>query len=333
MDASGYDIVLGRAIDLRFSLVPSISGERIVLRVLDRTRERSGLSDLGIEPAVRSEIQAASELPNELLLVTGPTGSGKSSTLYALLDQLSDGGTCILTAEDPVESRMAGVTQVQCDEASGLTFAAVLRSFLRQDPDILMVGEIRDTETADIALKAALTGHLVLSTLHTNDTPGAVLRLINMDLEPFLIASALRLVVAQRLIRRLCATCKVAAADRSEAHRTLLQGLTPGARSLLQGQTIYGPGGCAECSGVGYRGRTGIFEVLRVNAAIEELIIERASAAAIRAQAHADGMQTLREAGLRKVAAGETSVAEVLEHTVADLEGAESPQERRRAHA
>jgi type IV pilus assembly protein PilB len=316
----GYDIVWGRGIDLRFSLVPAITGEKIVLRVLDRTRQRRDLADLGMDPESQSAIEAASELPNGLLLVTGPTGSGKSSTLYALLDRLNSEDTCVLTAEDPVESRVAGVTQVHCDEATGMTFASALRSFLRQDPDVLMVGEIRDAETADISLKAALTGHLVLSTLHTNDAAGAILRLINMNLEPFLISSALRLVVAQRLIRRLCVKCKQPVAPASDRAGLILRAVSPAARVLLSQATIYEPAGCPACGGSGYRGRTGIFEVLRVTDAIEDLIIRRASVPLIRAQAKADGMHSLRDAGLRKVALGETSIAEVLEHTVADSE-------------
>ena len=316
----GYDIVWGRGIDLRFSLVPSITGEKIVLRVLDRSRQRRELADLGMDPESQAAIEQAAALPNGLLLVTGPTGSGKSSTLYALLDHLNDEDTCVLTAEDPVESRIAGVTQVHCEEGSGVTFASALRSFLRQDPDVLMVGEIRDAETADIALKSALTGHLVLSTLHTNDSPGAVLRLINMNLEPFLIASALRLVVAQRLIRRLCSKCKKPVPPSSEQAGVILRAVSKEARAMLSKGPFYEAAGCPACGGSGYRGRTGIFEVLRVTEAIEDLIIKRASVPLIRAQARAEGMRTLRDAGLRKVALGETSVAEVLEHTIADTE-------------
>ena len=204
----GYNLVWGRGVDLRFSLVPSVTGEKIVLRVLERTRARRELSDLGVDPLTRQRLVEACDLPNGLILVTGPTGSGKSSTLYALLDRLNTDDLCVLTAEDPVESRIEGVTQVQCQPGTPLGFASVLRSFLRQDPDVMMVGEIRDAETADIALKAALTGHLVLSTLHTNDASGAVLRLLNMDLEPFIVASSLRLIMAQRLVRRLCQACK-----------------------------------------------------------------------------------------------------------------------------
>ena len=314
----GYDLVLGRSVDLRFSLVPAITGEKVVLRVLDRSRERRQLSDLGVDAHTLNLIEQAADLPNGLLLVTGPTGSGKSSTLYALLDRLNNEDTCLLTAEDPVESRIAGVTQVQCDEDKGLTYAAVLRSFLRQDPDVMMVGEIRDLETADIALKAALTGHLVLSTLHTNDSPGAVLRLVNMNLEPFIIASSLRLIVAQRLIRRLCPSCKKPMAS--------LDGVSPGIKQMIASSEVaragearfYEPAGCPACGGSGYRGRTGIFEVLRVTPAIEELILARASASDVRIRARSEGMRTLRDAGLMKALAGETSLAEVLEHTIGD---------------
>jgi type IV pilus assembly protein PilB len=314
----GYDLVWGRPIDLRFSLVPSISGDKIVLRVLDRARERRELSSLGVDPETQAALEQASDLPNGLILVTGPTGSGKSSTLYALLDRLNTDDACILTAEDPVESRVPGVTQVQCDEGAGVSFASALRSFLRQDPDVLMVGEVRDAETADIALKSALTGHLVLSTLHTNDSPGAVLRLLNMNLEPFLVASALRLVIAQRLVRRLCRNCRVAVPPKSNRARALLEPLAAHNRDLLHHATIYEAGGCRECGDSGYRGRVGIFEALRVTEPLEDLIISRASASAIRVQARREGMRTLREAGLRKVLEGETSIAEVLEHTISD---------------
>jgi type IV pilus assembly protein PilB len=314
----GYDLVWGRGIDLRFSLVPSVTGEKIVLRVLDRTRERRQLVDLGVDPESRGLIERGADLPNGLILVTGPTGSGKSSTLYALLDRLNDEDSCILTAEDPVESRVSGVTQVQCDEGGGVTFASALRSFLRQDPDIVMVGEIRDAETADTALKAALTGHLVLSTLHTNDAPGAVLRLLNMNLEPFLIASALRVVVAQRLIRRLCRKCRTPVAPGSETARKIQALLSPSLQQKAVGATAYAPVGCPACGGTGYRGRTGIFEVLSISEGIENLIITRATSAAIRQQARAEGMRTLREAALVKLLEGETSFAEVLEHTIAD---------------
>ncbi len=309
----GYDLVWGRPIDLRFSLVPSISGEKVVMRVLDRARQRRDLGDLGVDAETKTLLEEASDLPNGLLLVTGPTGSGKSSTLYALLDRLNTEDECVLTAEDPVESRILGVTQVQCD-ADDLTYAMALRSFLRQDPDVIMVGEVRDAETADIALKAALTGHLVLSSLHTNDAAGAVLRLLNMGLESFIVASALRLVVAQRLVRRICKACMVPTEIDVRAHPLF----APLPRLHHHGRVTIGePRGCPTCAGAGYKGRTGIFEVLKISAAIEDLVMRRASVSEIRVQACQDGMRTLREAALSKVLAGETSLAEVLEHTVA----------------
>ena len=315
----GYDFVWGRSIDLRFSLIPSISGEKVVLRVLERTRAREALGSLGMDDETRGMIEEASDLPNGLLLVTGPTGCGKSSTLYALLDRLNQDDVCLLTAEDPIESRITGVTQLQCDEGSGVTFASALRSFLRQDPDVLMVGEIRDAETADIALKAALTGHLVLSTLHTNDAAGAVLRLLNMDLEPCLIASSLRLVVAQRLLRRLCSECKRQVPGGAEAFSALLSTVEPTLRASLKAPTVHEAVGCQKCSESGFKGRTGIFEALRVSEGVEELIVSRGSAAEIRQLARWEGMHTLRESGLIKVAAGETTVSEVFEHTIGDV--------------
>ena len=311
----GYNLVWGRAVDLRFSLVPSVTGEKIVLRVLERTRARRDLKDLGVDAHTRDRLIEACELPNGLILVTGPTGSGKSSTLYALLDRLNSDDLCLLTAEDPVESRLEGVTQVSCQSGTALNFATALRSFLRQDPDVMMVGEVRDAETADIALKAALTGHLVLSTLHTNDSPGAVLRLLNMGLEPFIVASSLRLILAQRLVRRLCPDCKAVDAAATGRLATLAKSddVELPAPPL---PTIFKAVGCPRCGGSGYRGRTGIYEVLKVTARIEELILNRASAQAVRAAARRDGMITLRQAGWRKAFAGDTSLAEVFDHTL-----------------
>lgn len=316
----GYQLVWGREIDLRVSAVPTVTGEKIVLRVLDRTQGRRGLGELGMDSRTQRLIESSVDLPNGLILVTGPTGSGKSSTLYALVDRLNDESLAIVTAEDPVESRIAGVAQVQCGQDSHLSYVAALRSFLRQDPDVMMIGEIRDAETADTALKAALTGHLVLSTLHTNDAPGAVLRLLNMSLEPFIIASALRCIIAQRLVRRLCRACKRPMEPEAEPRRRLLAHLSSSSQRLLEGSALFDAVGCHACGGTGYAGRVGIFEVLRMAPAIEELIITRGPASAIRAAARAAGMRTLRDAGLCQVAAGETTIAEVLEHTTADDE-------------
>jgi type IV pilus assembly protein PilB len=312
----GYDMIWGKQVDFRFSDLPSLLGEKIVLRVLDRSKERKKLADLGFDPTTLAIVTRAADLPNGLILVTGPTGSGKSSTLYSLLDRLNDDSLCILTAEDPVESRVTGVVQVQCEEEKGLTFAISLRSFLRQDPDVIMVGEIRDQETADIALKSALTGHLVLSTLHTNDAPSTVLRLLNMGLEPFLIASALRLVLAQRLLRRLCPKCRKPMAKDSPKLRQLATQY-PG---VLDGKEVYEAGACEACDQTGYRGRTGIFEALEIIEPIEELIIAQKPAHEIRATARKYGMKTLRENALHKVAEGTTSLDEVLQNTVADFQ-------------
>ena len=312
----GYNLVWGRAVDLRFSLVPAVTGEKIVLRVLERTRARRELKDLGVDDHTHKGLVEACDLPNGLILVTGPTGSGKSSTLYALLDRLNSEDLSVLTAEDPVESRLDGVTQVQCQPGTALSFATVLRSFLRQDPDVIMVGEVRDAETADIALKAALTGHLVLSTLHTNDAPGAVLRLLNMDLEPFIVASSLRLIVAQRLVRRLCPECK--AVDTAMNGRVAALAASDDVALPADGPpTVFKAVGCPRCSGSGYRGRTGIYEVLKVSSRIEDLILARAGAQAVRVAARRDGMITLRQAGWRKALSGDTSLAEVFDHTLA----------------
>ena len=285
----------GRSVDMRLSIVRSVTGETAVLRVIERTRGSLSLRDLGADADTDERLQKATALPNGLILVTGPTGSGKTSTLYAIVEALNRSDCCIATAEDPVEIRLNGVVQVQCDEK--LSFATVLRSFLRQDPDVLLVGEIRDAETAEVALKAALTGHLVLSTLHTNDSVGAVLRLTNMGLEPFLIASALRLVVAQRLLRRLCPKCRKPPAKGSESGEWTAEG-------------------CEHCHGTGYKGRTGVFETLWVTEELEELISKRTSARDLRAAGHRGGLVSLREAALASVRKGETSMAEAIEHTM-----------------
>jgi type IV pilus assembly protein PilB len=307
-----YDLVWGRDIDFRFSGLPSLNGEKIVLRTLDRSRKRQSLVELGFDPLTLERVKATAEGPNGLILVTGPTGSGKTSTLYALVDHLNRDDVNIVTAEDPVESKIQGVTQVQCGEEMGITFASALRSFLRQDPDIVLVGEIRDQETADIALKAALTGHLVMSTLHTNDAPATILRLLNMGLDPFMVGSAVRLVLAQRLVRRLCKECKKASPGGVPA------GLSEREAALLARSKIYEPAGCKACSQTGYRGRKGIFESLVVTEPLEELIASKASVVDIRQKAQEQGMRTLRENGLLLVAAGETSLNEVLMNTVGE---------------
>lgn len=308
-----YDLIWQRQVDFRFSEVPSVTGERLVLRALERSRERRGLDQLGFQPDVLARVQESADLPNGIILVTGPTGSGKTTTLYAVLDSVNTEDVCVLTAEDPVESRIDGTGQVPCDEARGVSFASALRSFLRQDPDVIMVGEIRDVETADISLKAALTGHLVLSTLHTNDAPGAIVRLVNMNLEPFVIASALRLVLAQRLIRRLCPDCK----ELDERTAAALEALGPGGPELA-GKTVYRAVGCERCLRTGYRGRIAIHEALKVNPTIEEMVLMRAPASAIRQAARSSGMRTLRESALALVGKGITSIDEAVQNTVAE---------------
>ncbi|MGH9334869.1 MAG: GspE/PulE family protein, partial [Vicinamibacteria bacterium] len=266
-----YDLIWGKDVDFRFSSLPSLFGEKIVLRALDRSRKRQGLTELGFDPECLRRVQEAAERPNGLLLVTGPTGSGKTSTLYALVDHLNREDVNIVSAEDPVESKIAGVTQVHCGEETGVTFADALRSFLRQDPDVILVGEVRDQETADIALKASLTGHLVMSTLHTNDAPSTILRLLNMNLDPFMVGSAVRLVLAQRLVRRLCVKCKKPAAPKPQGS------FTESENAILKGAMLFEPGECEECGKTGYRGRRGIFEALAVTDELEELIARKAS--------------------------------------------------------
>jgi type IV pilus assembly protein PilB len=310
-----YDLVWGKDVDFRFSSLPSLFGEKIVLRALDRSRKRQGLNELGFDAETYERVKGAAERPNGLILVTGPTGSGKTSTLYALVDHLNNDDVNIVSAEDPVESKIAGVTQVHCGEETGIAFADALRSFLRQDPDVILVGEIRDQETADIALKASLTGHLVMSTLHTNDAPSTILRLLNMDLDPFMVGSAVRLVLAQRLVRRLCTKCKKPQAAAP------IPSLGERERAILDGAKLYEASGCRECGGTGYRGRRGIFEALVVSDELEELIAAKASVVDIRDLALKQGMKSLRESGLALAAAGETSLDEVFANTVGEAPG------------
>jgi type IV pilus assembly protein PilB len=310
-----YDLIWGKDVDFRFSSLPSLFGEKIVLRALDRSRKRQGLSELGFDDETLDRVRDAAERPNGLILVTGPTGSGKTSTLYALVDHLNRDDVNIVSAEDPVESKIVGVTQVHCGEETGIRFADALRSFLRQDPDVILVGEIRDQETADIALKASLTGHLVMSTLHTNDAPSTILRLLNMNLDPFMVGSAVRLVLAQRLVRRLCQKCK------KPGGAVPLAALGDREKRILEKATLFEPGGCAECGETGYRGRRGIFEALLVTDELEELIASKASVVDMRELALRQGMKSLREYGLMLAARGETSLDEVLASTVGDAAG------------
>ena len=295
----------GRRIDLRAVTLPSVHGEAVVLRVLDRDANIAELEELGLGQVERERFEAAFNQAHGAVLVTGPTGSGKSTTLYAALKMLNTPEKNILTVEDPVEYQMEGLTQLQVSRKGGLTFAAGLRSMMRADPDVIMVGEIRDRETAQIAAESALTGHLVLSTLHTNDAPSAITRLIEMGIEPFLVASAIDCVVAQRLARMLCASCK---------RRTIVPAEVlhaNGFKALLDLEG-YEPVGCRRCNGSGYRGRMGLYEVMSVSQEIQSKALERRSAEELREIAVHEGMRRLREDGLEKARQGLTSVAEVL---------------------
>jgi type IV pilus assembly protein PilB len=291
----------GRRVDIRVVTLPLVNGEGVVLRILDKGVVVDGLESLGMQKAEMQRFDSAIHRPNGAVLVTGPTGSGKSTTLYAALNVLNDGERSILTIEDPVEQRIAGIKQMQIAPKAGVTFDVGLRSMLRADPDVIMVGEIRDRETAHIAVEAALTGHLVLSTLHTRDAPSALGRLIDMGIEPFLVSSAVDCIVAQRLVRMLCPHCK--------RHQNVSDAVLY--EHGLAGSEPYEPVGCARCSGSGYRGRVGLYEVMTVSERIRALILERASVDDMVAVALEDGMLRLRDDGLQKVREGLTSIAEV----------------------
>ncbi len=298
----------GRQIDLRVATLPTVHGEKVVMRILDNSNTKRAMSDLQLLDRNLETFKASYTKPYGMILVTGPTGSGKSTTLYTTLHAVSKPEINVITVEDPVEYRMEGINQVQVNPKAGLTFASALRSILRSDPDVVLLGEIRDKETAQIAIEASLTGHLVLSTLHTNDAPSAVTRLIEMDIEPFLVGSALDCVVAQRLARRLCDKCK----EEHKVDDVRLDALKfPGAG--LTGQApIFKPVGCAACSGTGYRGRLAIHEVMAVSEQIERLAVMRSSSAEIMRTAVDEGMITLRQDGWAKVRQGLTSIDEVL---------------------
>lgn len=296
--------VADKAIDIRVSVLPVSFGEKIVMRLLDKTKTFGKLKDLGFSERDFHVIMHAIENPNGIILLTGPTGSGKTSTLYSILSKLNTPEVSIVTVEDPVEYQMNGISQVQVNEKAGLTFASALRSILRQDPDIIMVGETRDFETAQIAIQASLTGHLVLSTLHTNSAPATITRLVDMGVEPFLIASTITCVIAQRLVRKLCPLCKQAYSP-TPAELTLL-GIKDGKK-----YTFYKPSGCTECS-EGYKGRIAIFEVMRMTPDLAQLTMARADTGKLTKAAVTDGMTTLLADGVHKIEAGLTSVAEVL---------------------
>jgi type IV pilus assembly protein PilB len=300
-----------KEIDFRVSCLPTLFGEKIVMRLLDKDKLMLDMTKLGFEQESLAKFESAIMRPWGMVLVTGPTGSGKTNTLYSSISRINTSETNIMTAEDPVEFNLVGVNQVQVRENIGLNFAAALRSFLRQDPNIILVGEIRDFETAEIAVKAALTGHLVLSTLHTNDAPSTVNRLMNMGIEPFLVASSLNLVCAQRLVRRICKNC-------SESHPTPPQALMNAGFNAEDAKTVV-PNkgkGCEKCNNTGYKGRVGLYEVMEVTEDVRELILVGASALELRRKAVDEGMITLRGSGLRKVKQGVTTIDEVVRETV-----------------
>ena len=299
-----------KKIDFRVSTLPTLFGEKIVLRLLDPDKLPSDLRLLGFEKSAFDRFQRAVTMPYGMVLVTGPTGSGKTSTLYTSLAKLNTDEVNIMTAEDPVEFNFHGINQVQINEQVGRTFAGALRSFLRQDPNIILVGEIRDLETAEIAVKAALTGHLLLSTLHTNDAPSSIIRMTNMGIEPFLVASALNIICAQRLVRVICENCKEEYKASDEILGSL--GIPEDERDSL---SLFRGRGCKLCSDTGFKGRTGLYEVMDNSSAIQELILSGASASDLRNTAKKEGMITLREAGLKKLKEGKTTVEEVLRET------------------
>jgi len=303
--------IAGKEIDLRISFLPTIYGEKIVIRLLDKSALSGSVATLGLDERTLGLFKKAIDAPHGMILLTGPTGSGKTTTLYSVLQELNNPEYNIVTVEDPVEYQLVGINQVAVRSEIGLTFAGALRSILRQDPDIVMIGEIRDQETADIAVKAALTGHQVLSTLHTNDAAGAISRLDDMGIEPFLIASSVLLTCAQRLVRRVCTNCKEEFVPEPDVFEKL-------EIPELVGETFYRGAGCERCKGRGYSGRAAILEILPISESIRRLIVKRASASVIKNQAVQEGMKTLRMAGIDKAREGITTLEEVLRVTSED---------------
>ena len=303
----------GGEMDFRVSSIPTLFGEKVVLRLLDKSALQLDMTKLGFEESSLADLKGAIHKPVGMILVTGPTGSGKTTTLYSALSELNKESDNIITAEDPVEYNFMGINQVQMHEEIGLTFASSLRSFLRQDPDIIMVGEIRDFETAQIAVQAALTGHLVLSTVHTNDAPGTINRLIDMGIEPFLISSAVILILAQRLIRKICMDCR----EPVKVHPQLLidLGIPPDEVRSFQ---VYKGKGCSICNNTGYKGRLGLYEVMPMKEEVKELVLSRASNSEIKKEAIRLGMKTLRQSGVSKIKDGVTTIEEVLRSTIED---------------
>ena len=303
--------VQGNPIDLRVSVLPTMFGESVVLRVLDRTQASFDLAELGLRPEDHELVRKLIHKPNGIIIVTGPTGCGKTTTLYSALNELNDVETKIITTEDPVEYDVDGLIQVQMKPDIGLTFARCLRSILRQDPDIILVGEIRDLETAEIAAQASLTGHVVFTTLHTNDAPSSIARLLDLGVEPFLVTATLEGIIAQRLVRRICTNCK-AKFEPTEAQLMELQ-LTP---DDVQGKKFHYGRGCRKCNGTGYRGRTGIFEIMVFNDDIRDLIMNQASTSVLRAAGRKAGMRLLRDNGLAAVYDGVTTIDEIVKETM-----------------
>ena len=305
--------VMGRDLDLRVSSIPTNHGESIVMRILDKAGIALGLPQLGFFADDQQIFERLISLSDGILLVTGPTGSGKTTTLYACLNTINKPDRKIITVEDPVEYQMSGINQVQVRTDIGMTFSAALRAILRQAPNIIMIGEIRDLETAEIAVNASLTGHLVFSTLHTNDAPSAVTRMIDIGVKPFLVASSTRAIMAQRLVRKICDKCK----EPYTAQEAELRLLGPAAKQLATAQLFHGKG-CADCSFTGYRGRLGIYEIFQIDDQVRNLIFEQVSSTELRIKARELGMRTLREDGVRKVVAGLTTLEEVLRVTMGD---------------
>lgn len=306
--------VSGKPIDYRVSTLPTLFGEKVVLRLLDQSNLQLDMTKLGFEAKQLAVFKEGIHQPYGMCLVTGPTGSGKTTTLYSALAELNTVDTNISTAEDPCEFNLEGINQVNVRKEVGLTFAAALKSFLRQDPDVIMVGEIRDFEVGEIAVEAALTGHLVLSTLHTNDAPATVTRLLNMGIEPFLLTGSLNVIVAQRLCRRICTHCKEEDTDITK-NEIIACGITPSSAEKMK---VYKGAGCDHCNHTGYKGRVAIYEVMDITPAVKELILKHASSDELKRQAIKDGMKTLRMTALTKVALGETTIEEAVSNSSAD---------------
>ena len=308
--------IAGNPVELRVAILPTMNGESCVMRVLDRSVVSLDLQRLGLREDDLELMRTLIVKPNGIILVTGPTGCGKTTTLYSALNEVNDISEKIITTEDPVEYSLEGIMQVEINEEIGLTFASCLRSILRQDPDRILVGEIRDLETAEIAVQASLTGHLVFSTLHTNDAPSTITRLVEMGVEPFLLTATLEGVVGQRLVRRICASCRQ---EYEPSEEELFEmGLSP---ADIEGKKFYHGKGCAACNNIGYKGRAGLFEVMQLNEKLKQLILRRVSTDALRQMAAQQGMRTLRQAGLLGIYDGDTTIEEVVRETIMDVIG------------